>query len=259
MVQVEEEHTGGSAISTSQRNRLSDPVVQQYAIRQIGNSVVLSGVRHFERHSPRSGDIMENDHLAGDVACSVVDRSRGIFNEKFRPVAAQQDVVGCRGLGAVLRDAAPLAKSGLARIAIDNLNNFGQGPAGRFFVRPARHSLRDHVKKADISAGIRASNRIGNTVERNLGAFLLHEQRFFQGLAVADIGVGAEPARHLSFRIPNRNRSRKEPAVVTVTIAEGERVFPGFATEETSADAVRNPLHMVWMMDLFSAPTGHLL
>ena len=73
---------------------------------------------------------------------------------------------------------------GLASRGVPDLQDFGRGSACRLLPRPACHCFRDDIEEGDVSFDVSANNGIANGVERDLGAFLLLEQRFFHELAV---------------------------------------------------------------------------
>ena len=62
------------------RHRLRQSVVQQHAIGQLGEKIVLGQIRHPERHRAGYTDVMENDHRARHLPAPVVNGSRSIFN-----------------------------------------------------------------------------------------------------------------------------------------------------------------------------------
>ena len=73
---------------------------------------------------------------------------------------------------------------GLASRGVPDLQDFRDGSACRLLPRPACHCFRNDIEEGDVSLDVSANNGIANGVERDLGAFLLLEQRFFHELAV---------------------------------------------------------------------------
>src|SRR5229473_612279 len=51
-IQIQKDHGNRVVLAVSQGNGLRDSVVEQHAIGEIGDKIVLSGVGHLERHSP---------------------------------------------------------------------------------------------------------------------------------------------------------------------------------------------------------------
>src|ERR1700674_3517985 len=80
--------------------------------------------------------------------------------------------------------------------AVHDSEYFRHGPTCRFFPRPARHFFRDEIEERDISRDVCANNCVADAVERDLGAFLFHEQCLFHDLALDGIAQGSQkPAR----------------------------------------------------------------
>src|SRR6266436_486517 len=156
-VQIQKEHRKRSILAASQGNRLSDPVVEEHTIGQIREYIVLRGVSHLVRHGPRRAHIMENDHGSNNPPAAVVDRGGGIFNGGFKTVAADEDAVQSESDSSVLLNRhLHRISSGLARIAINNLEHFGEWFPDSFFAAPAGHSLGNEIEIGHATGNIGA-------------------------------------------------------------------------------------------------------
>ena len=183
-IQIQKDHGNRSVLAASQGNRLSDPVVEQQAIGQIRDNIVLRGVRHLDRHGPCRAHIMENNHRSDDAACPVVDRRGGIFNGGFKSVAADEDAIHSQSHRPILLDGhLHGVSSGLARGAVNNSEDFGEGFASGFFAAPTGHGLGNEIEIGDIAGNVRTENGVTNRVEGDHGAFSFHVQCILDGLA----------------------------------------------------------------------------
>src|SRR5216684_6969909 len=101
-VQIQKEYRKRSVLAASQGNRLRDPVVEEHAIGQIRQHIVLGRVGHLVRHGSRRAHIVEDDYRPYNAAYAVVDRGGGIFNGGFKTVTADQDAVQTESDSSVL-------------------------------------------------------------------------------------------------------------------------------------------------------------
>src|SRR5258708_39475964 len=92
-IQMQKEYGKRSVLAASQGNRLSDPVIEEHAIGQIREHIVLRRVSHLVRHGTRRAHIVEDDYRSHNAAYAVVDRGSRIFNGGFKTVAADEDGV----------------------------------------------------------------------------------------------------------------------------------------------------------------------
>ena len=154
-IQIQKDHGNRSVLATSQGNRLSDPVVEQQAIGQICDSIVVRGVRHFKRHGPRCAHVVKNDHSSDHAACPVMDRRGGIFNGGFKSVAADENAIRGESDRFVLFDGHLHGiASGLVRAAVNNSEDFGQRFASGFFTEPPGHLFCNDIQIRDIPGNI---------------------------------------------------------------------------------------------------------
>ena len=86
--------------------------------------------------------------------------------------------------------------NGFASGVVHDSENVRHGQARRFLPGPAGHPLGNGIKKSEHSGDVGADYGVADAFERNLGAFLFHEQRLFHHLALDGIAQGAQqPAR----------------------------------------------------------------
>ena len=127
---------------------------------------------------------MENNHGSNNAACPVVDRRGGIFNGRFKCIAADEDTIDSQTDRPILRHGHLHGiSSGLARGAINNLEDFGEWFADGFFAGPTGQGLRNEIEIGDVAGNVRTENGVTNRVEGDQGAFFFHVQRIFDGLA----------------------------------------------------------------------------
>src|SRR5260370_41597751 len=125
--------------------------------------VVLWGVGCFGSQGPSGGHIMENDHGSDDAARPVVDWRGGIFNRGFKSVPADEDAVYRQSHGPILLDGHLHGiPSGLARGALNNSEDFGEGFANGFFTAPTGHGLCDEIEIGDLAGNIGTKNGVTN-------------------------------------------------------------------------------------------------
>ena len=91
-IQIEEQHRDLLAVARRQGDRLADAVVQQHAVGQAGQEVVLGRMGHLQRHRPGRADIAKHDHRADDLPCAIVDWRHRILDRNFGAVAPDR---GC--------------------------------------------------------------------------------------------------------------------------------------------------------------------
>ena len=164
---------------------LVDPVVQQHSIGQARQKIMLGGVGHLQRHRPADAPVAEDDDCSGRAPGPIVDGGDGILDRNFKSVAPDQNAVRRQVHGSVMPNGhRHRIGGGLASRGVPDLQDFGHGSACRLLPRPARHFFRDDIEEGDVSLDVSANNGIADGVERDLGAFLFLEQRFFHELAV---------------------------------------------------------------------------
>ena len=146
---------------------------------------MLGGVGHPQRHRPADAPVAEDDDCAGRVPCPIVDGGDGILDRNFMSVTPDQNAVRRQVHGSAMRNGhGHRIGDGLASRGVPDLQDFGHRSACRLLPRPACHCFRNDIEEGDVSLDVSANDGIANGVERDLGAFLLLEQRFFHELAV---------------------------------------------------------------------------
>ena len=76
---------------------------------------------------------------------------------------------------------------------------------------------------------------------------------------LGNIGVSAEPARHLALCIEDWKRTRKKPSVFTGLTAQRKGVLPGLAGSKCNLDPFNHSVDLIRVMDLLPTPSFHLL
>ena len=159
-----------------QGDRLAYPVVQQHSIGQTGQEVVLGRVGHLERHRLGHTHIAENNYRSDNRSFPVVDRGDGVLDRNFNSVTLDQETVQWQMHGAVFSNCELRGIcNGCAARSVDDSENFGHGPAFRFFVRPVRHSFCNEIEVGDIPRNVRTNNGVADGIERDQGAFFFQE------------------------------------------------------------------------------------
>src|SRR5579872_747132 len=106
----------------------------------------------------------------------VVDRSNGVFDEKFVSVTANEDTVRGQLPCPILRGSrGHRVQDGFPGNRIHDSKGLAHQSPGGFLEQPARHSFCYRIEKGDIARSISADHRIANAVERDLSTFLLNE------------------------------------------------------------------------------------
>src|SRR5260370_38209524 len=109
---------------------------------------------------------MENDHRCGDAADPVVDRRGGIFNERLKSVAANEDAIhGQSHRPILLHGHFQGVSSALARGAVNNSEDFGEPFACGFFAATTGTGLGNEIELGDISEKVSAQNAVLNLFE----------------------------------------------------------------------------------------------
>ena len=128
---------------------------------------------------------------------TVVDGGDGVFDRNFKSVAPDQDAVRRQVHGSVLpnRHFHGIG-GGLAARGVQDSEHFGHGPACRFLHDQPVIFSATRLRKVMFPRDVGANDGVADAVERDLGAFLFHEQRFFHGLALDRIAQRPQqPAR----------------------------------------------------------------
>ena len=92
-VEIQEQHRDLLPVARRQGDRLADAVVQEHAIGQAGQEIVLGRMGHLQRHRARRAHVAEDDDRAGHLPFAVVDRGDGVFDRNLKSVAPDEDAV----------------------------------------------------------------------------------------------------------------------------------------------------------------------
>jgi len=155
-------------VPPGQCNRLNKPFIQQRAIGQIGEKVVLGQMGHFFRQFPRGGDIVENQHCAGDFAVPVVNGGGRVFDPGLGAIATDQHNAGSHGHYPVFRECHfRRILCGLSGKTVEDMEHFGKRPAHCLLLQPPGHLLRDHIHISDVARHVGGEYRVADGVERD--------------------------------------------------------------------------------------------
>ena len=117
-----------------------------------------------------------------------MDGRGAVFDRNFESVASDEGTVRWQVHRPILLNRLlHRTRDGVATHGIQDLEDFGHWPAGSFLPRPARHFFGDEIEEGDISRYGRANNGVANGVERDLRAFLFHEQCLVHDLTLDGI------------------------------------------------------------------------
>src|ERR1700674_3979154 len=136
-VQIEEKHGDFFHVTRRENDRLIHAVVEEHAIGQAGQKVMLSGVSHLQRHGAGGTYVAEDDYCSGGFSFAVVDGGNRIFNGNFKTVAPDENTVGWQVHGPILPNRLlHRTWGGYAAGGIQDLKNFSHGPVGGLFQCP---------------------------------------------------------------------------------------------------------------------------
>ena len=187
LIQIEEQHGEAVAVAAGQANRLGEPVVQQHAVGQIGQEVVLRQVDGLQGHRPRLAHVLEHDHRADHLPAPVVDRGGGVFDGRLEPVAPDEEAVGGQADDSVeLNGLVHRVPRGFARRGVNDVEYLGERPAQRLLTRPARHAFGHGVEIRHVARDIGAEHGVADRVEGHLSALLFEEQRLVRRFSLDD-------------------------------------------------------------------------
>src|SRR5580658_9896869 len=138
-----------------------------------------------QRHRPCGADVAEYDDRSSGLPTMVMDRRNGVFDGYFKSVTTDEGPVREKEHGGVQANGSlQRINDSLAAGGIQNVEDFGNGPACRILPRPASHFFCDEIEEGDISGNVRTNNGVSDAVEGDLGAFLFAEQRLLHAVAL---------------------------------------------------------------------------
>jgi hypothetical protein len=83
-IQIQKQHRDIFHVTWGQDDRLANPVVEEHAIGQTGQKVVLGRMGHLQRHRPGRADVAENDYRSARLPFTVVDGGRQSLRSEFQ-------------------------------------------------------------------------------------------------------------------------------------------------------------------------------
>ena len=195
-IQIEEQHGQAMAMAAGQGNRLGEPVVEQHAVGQVGQKVVLGQIDGPQRHRPHLAHVLEHDHRADHLPSPIVDRRRGVFDRRLEPVASDEEA-GRRQIDGPIELHRPVRRvpRRFAGCRIEDREHFRELPAQRLLARPARHAFGHEIEVGHDTVDIGAEHGVADRVEGRFRALLFKEQRFVRRLALDDVADGPRQRR----------------------------------------------------------------
>src|SRR5271168_4952010 len=94
-IQIQKEYRDLFGVPGSQSDGLIHTVIEEHAIGQTSQKVVLRGMGHLQGHSPGGAHVAKNDYRSRGDSFPVVDGGDGVLNRNFKSVAPDEDTV-CR-------------------------------------------------------------------------------------------------------------------------------------------------------------------
>ena len=95
-VHVNEQHAQRLPVALRQRNGLRQPVIEQEAIREPGQRIVLRQMSHLPRGLACGADIAKHNHRADESSCPIANGRRRILDGAFMAVAPYENAVRCQ-------------------------------------------------------------------------------------------------------------------------------------------------------------------
>ena len=189
-------------------------VVQQHAVGQVGQVIVLGQVRHLHRHGTQFADVAEHHDAADDVpALSRIGAAESSIG--VSPPSRRRNAVSvCKATTAVVADRDPQRRQ--RRFAVRQVDQLDHGVdrlADGLALGPSGHHLGDGIEQGDAQVVIADDHGVADRVQRHLDALLFLNSARSAGLALADV-VG-EHENTLHRRRPAISRDIHDRCVAT--------------------------------------------
>ena len=144
----------------------------------------------------RFADVMEYQHAARDRAAAVADRRGGALDIDFIAVATDQEHRPHRLDRARAADRhRQRIFQRLAGFFVERAEDLLDGAPLAVLQAPAGERLGHRIQIVDHALGIGRDHAVADTLQRDLRALLLAEQRLFVQLALGDIEFDADQAQ----------------------------------------------------------------
>ncbi len=178
-VAIEEQHREAPAIAARQRDRTREAIVQQQAVRQVSERVVLGKVQHLQTPLAGHDDVAEDNNGAKDVALAIVNRRGRVFDGRLVAIAPDQDVVALQTdfLVVLDRQAGRILRV-LPGQPIRHVEDLCQRSRECFRSGPAGQSLGLGIEIGDVALRVGRHHRVADRVQRHLCPFELYEFLF---------------------------------------------------------------------------------
>src|ERR1700679_4385918 len=88
-IHIQIEYRQLALVTMGEGERLSEPIIQQRSIGEVGQAIVVSQVGHGEGHRARRADIVKHYDGAGNLSIPIMDRGSRIFNRRLAAVTAR--------------------------------------------------------------------------------------------------------------------------------------------------------------------------
>ena len=177
-------------------DRLAEPVVQEHAIGQTGQVVMLGRMGDLQRHRPGRAHVAEDDHGSGRMPLAVMHGGYGVLDRDFMSVTAHEYAVRRQVDGWSCPPGIPSDSAGLRLMRVQDLQDLGHRPC---LALPAATSPsivpRRALRKVMFPAMSVQSDGIADAVERDVGALVFREQGLFHRLALDRIAQRPQQPR----------------------------------------------------------------
>ena len=178
-----------SLVAVSERQSLRQAVVQQQAVGQVGQAIVLSQIGHSQGRFANRAHVVKDHDGTGDLSMTVVYGCRRVFDRQFVSVTADQRAIWRQTHRFVFSNGECHGVARwLARSAVDDSEYFLEWMACSLLLRPAGQSFGNDIEIGYAACHVSAYDRIANRIEGDLCALFLLEQRACVGTTLDHTG-----------------------------------------------------------------------
>lgn len=205
--------------SSARRRARASESVQQHAVGQIGEVVVLGQVRHLQRHQARFADVVQYHDAADHRALAAVDRRGRVLHRGFAAVLACELAVHLQRNGAIFADGDfQRVERGLARFHVDQSHHLDKRTAKSIFLAPSCHLGSDGIHHGDAQLHVARDHGVANGIEHHLRLVHRLEQHRLGVLARGDVDAQRVDAAHPAINQMRHIGHVDHPAVVQVQL-----------------------------------------
>ena len=187
-VQVQVHHCQRLAFATRLRHRQLGTVLQQHAVGQVGQWVVLGQAGHALGHGNGISHIAQHRHRTRHRTMAVGDGAGSLLHLESLPSGAVHQHAPHRFCGrALLHYGTQRAGQGLVVVWAAQAHHLIHVVHGRIKRLPACQALGHRVEVGHHAFGIRAHHGVANGLQREAHALFLVEQFVLHALALGDV------------------------------------------------------------------------